>query len=249
MTCIGAGELHRALDHARRRYELPFHRDDAHLGVNWLLVAQALLGDLEEATAMGVEFLAGWHRSGRPPLGGFAIAAEGAALVAGLRGDDDARQRWSAVSTDMRRNKPVDDHLAYKQAFDALIALHRGEAGEAVAILSHAPEDLDQWHTGAWRQWYAALWAEAGALDGHDVGDRLARARAIAAGNPIAEAVVGRAEALASGDLGGLPAIAHDLAPRSRYQQARTLVLAGGSSAPEGRALMASLGATPMGPA
>jgi hypothetical protein len=65
-------------------------------------------------------------------------------------------------------------------------------------------------------------------------------------GNPIASAIVDRAEAMASGELDRLPAIAATLVPLSRYQQARTLVLAGGDARDEGQALVAAMGAVPM---
>jgi hypothetical protein len=108
---------------------------------------------------------------------------------------------------------------------------------------------LAAWHTGAWRQWYAALRAEAAVLSasGDHAAAPSAQTREIVAGNPLATAIVDRSAALAAGRLGDLPAIAASLAPLSRYQQARTLVLAGGSHADEGRALLGSLGAAPMG--
>ena len=79
-----------------------------------------------------------------------------------------------------------------------------------------------------------------------DRAERLDRARHIAAGNPIAAAIVDRAEALAAGDRGRLPAIAATLGPGCRYQQARTLVLAGGDTQAQGQALFAAMHAMPM---
>ena len=81
---------------------------------------------------------------------------------------------------------------------------------------------------------------------GDDLTKRLQRTREIVTGNPIASAIVDRAEAMASGELDRLPAIAATLAPLSRYQQARTLVLAGGDARHEGQALVAAMGAVPM---
>ena len=44
-----------------------------------------------------------------------------------------------------------------------------------------------------WRPWYAALWAEAAVLSGHeDAADRIRRARVATADNPIATAIVDR---------------------------------------------------------
>jgi hypothetical protein len=99
-----------------------------------------------------------------------------------------------------------------------------------------------------WRQWYAALWAEAAVLAGReDAADRVARARAIAAGNPVATGIVDRARALAQDDRAGLLAAAASLGAAScPYQQARALVLAGGPEGAGGERLLAAMGAQPM---
>ena len=250
LTCIATGDLAAALVYGEQRFDLPFHREETHLGVNWLLVGHALAGDLDRVVALGDTFMAGWDRAGRPPLGGFAVSADASAMVEGLRGDEDARRKWKAVAVAMRRNKPPDHRIAYVDVFDAIVSLHRGLPREAVATLADDPESFDEWHTAAWRQWYAALWAEAAVLDTEssdgDRAKRLDRARAIAAGNPIATAMVARAEALAAGALDRLPPLADTLAPLFRYQQARTLVLAGGAARTEGDRLLAAMHAAPM---
>jgi predicted ATPase/DNA-binding CsgD family transcriptional regulator len=250
LTSIGAGDLATARLYAQQRHDLPFHREEMHLAVDWLLVRAAVAGDLDEAVELGGRFRAGWERAGRPALGGFAVTPDAAALVEGLRGNDDARRQWMSAAVAMRRNKPASDPVAYKAVFDAILALHRGAAAQVVTALAADPETLDEWHTGVWRQWYAALWAEAAVLDDHvDEGDRaerLDRARDITAGNPIAAAIVDRAEALAAGDRGRLPAIAATLGPGCRYQQARTLVLAGGDAQGQGQGLLAAMHAMPM---
>jgi hypothetical protein len=99
--------------------------------------------------------------------------------------------------------------------FDAILALHRGSPAGAVAALAEDPETLTQWHTGAWRQWYAALRAEAAVLasaaggvsahGAHDLTKRLQRTRDIVTGNPIASAIVDRTAACASGWRAGIP--------------------------------------------
>ena len=77
--------------------------------------------------------------------------------------------------------------------------------------------------------------------------ERLERARFIVGHNPIASAIVDRAEAIDAGDTDGLLAAAAALdAAGCRYQRARTLVFAGGDARAEGEAIMAAIGATPM---
>jgi predicted ATPase/DNA-binding CsgD family transcriptional regulator len=250
LTSTGAGDLATAQSYAQQRYDLPFHREETHQAVGWLLVRAALAGELDEAVELGERFMAGWERAGRPALGGFAMTPDAAAMAEGLRGNDDARRQWTSVAVAMRRNKPAHDTVAYKLVFDAIVALHHGAAAEAETALANDPETLDQWHTGVWRQWYAALWAEVAVLDNDfDVSERaerLDRARDITTGNDIATAIVNRAGALATGDRDRLPAIAATFEPDCRYQQARTLVLAGGDAQAEGQGLLAAMHATPM---
>jgi hypothetical protein len=133
---------------------------------------------------------------------------------------------------------------------DGLVALHRGELGDALVRLAAAPASR-RWHwahDASWRQWYAALWAEAGVLaELADREERLKWASFIVGHNPIASALVDRAAAIDTGDTARLLAVADALgAAGCRYQHARTLVLAGGESRTEGEAIMTAIGATPM---
>ena len=110
------------------------------------------------------------------------------------------------------------------------------------------PESFKPWHDAAWRPWYTAVWAEAGVLAAlPDRRSRLDRARFLVRGNPVASAIVERAEAIDVGDTEALVAAAAALeAAGCRYQRARTLVFAGGEARAEGRELMAAIGAAPM---
>jgi hypothetical protein len=66
------------------------------------------------------------------------------------------------------------------------------------------------------------------------------------AGNPVASAIVERAEALLGGDQKRLLATADAFdAAGCPYQSARTLVLAGGDDAARGAAALATLGFAP----
>jgi hypothetical protein len=98
-----------------------------------------------------------------------------------------------------------------------------------------------------WRPWYAALWAEAAVVTGHeDAADRIDRARRATADNPIAAAIVDRAAALAGDRDGLIPAAAALQAAGCRYQWARTLVLIGGAERVRGESVIAAMGATTM---
>jgi hypothetical protein len=245
LTNIGAGHLATAQRYAQQRQALLFHREEGHLAVNWLLVVAALDGELDRASELGEQFQAGWERAGCPPLGGFAVASDAAAMVAGLQGDDDRRREWIAISASMHRNKPYP--TTYGVVLDAIVALHRADADHAVSLLADDPETLDQWQTGAWRHWYAALGAEAAVLSGApSATGRLEQAAAITAGNPVAAPIVDRAAALAAGAPERLVDIAARFPAESRYQRARTLVLAGGPARAEGQAQMAAMHAAPM---
>ena len=128
------------------------------------------------------------------------------------------------------------------------MALHRGEIGVALRHVAGDPESFKPWHDAAWRPWYTAVWAEAGVLAAlPDRHARLDRARFVVRENPVAAAIVERAAAIDVGDNEALFRRRRPWTPpAARYQQARTLVLAGGDARAEGRALMAALGAAPM---
>ncbi|MGP3964961.1 hypothetical protein ACTWPT_54315 [Nonomuraea sp. 3N208] len=96
--------------------------------------------------------------------------------------------------------------------------------------------------------WYVVLRAEAAVLaTGSVAGDRVAEARTVVAGNPVAGALVERAQALLDDDQERLLATVSAFdAAGCRYQSARTLVLAGGEHAARGAAALADLGFAPM---
>ena len=252
LTHIAAGDLDTGRRYALLR-QRPVFREEGLLRSDWLLVWAALSGDLDRAVELGDGFRLAWERTGRVPIGGFAMAPLAAGLAHGLRGDHEARRGWLAMFDDMNQ---VVGHLEGRRMgvaplFDAIVALHHGDHRHARAVLADDPGARVHWLTGAWRQWYAAVGAEAAVLaasDGTDDADaRIARARVATAGNPLAGAIVDRAEGLRIGDPDLLLAAATALdAAGARYQYARTLVLAGGDHADRGRELLAALGAAPM---
>lgn len=250
-THVGIGDFAAAGRIVKPLKHLPEFRE-GHLGSIRLVVADALAGNWEHVLDVGRRFKADWERQGRPEISALAKGVDSVALVYGLQGDDAARAEWSSIGHTVRsamynafgRGPRITDRV-----YGALLDLHRrpGEAADS-EWLDANPEDFIRWFEGMWRQWYAALWAEAAVFaDSPPAASRLEVARTIAAGNPVASAIVDRADAWRAGDRERLLKVATALGPTGcPYQEARTLVLAGGAEASEGEARLADLGATPM---
>jgi predicted ATPase/DNA-binding CsgD family transcriptional regulator len=247
---LTAGDFATARRYADIGARLPFHSVEGHLATSRRMRVDALIGNFDQVLADSRRFRAGWELAGRPVAPNLASGAYIAAAVHGLRGDDDARDEWTdiAVRQGLEEGRLVGCSTGYVPTFDAIVALHRGDARAAVARLVDDPRDFRRWYTGEWRPWYAALWAEAAVLSGHpEAAERVGVARTLTAANPTAAAMVERAAALLEGDRSRLVEVAATLAGTGcHYQQARTLVLAGDADAAEGRGLMAELGAAPM---
>jgi predicted ATPase/DNA-binding CsgD family transcriptional regulator len=247
---IAAGDLPAARRLAERLRDLPFYREEGHLATARLLLVTALAGDWQEALGLAERYREGWERAGRPYAPNLSRSAYAAATVHGLRGDDDARAAWLDIVGALTAPGRPPSELNFGEFWDALLMLHRGLSQQAARVLNTPPEPFQEWHTGLWRPWYAALWAEAAVLSGHeDAAGRIQRARVATAGNPIATAVVDRAAALDSpnGGRDGLIAAAAALeAAGCRYQWARTLVFVGGEQRARGESVLAAMGATPM---
>ena len=250
MTHLAAGDMAGARRMALARRELPFFRQSDHLAVPWLIATAAMAGDLDEALDMAGRFRQSWIEAGRPTTGGIGMAPAAAAMALGLRGDEATRAEWIAIVAEMRRVviALVGPRTGYGELFDGVVALHHGDLATAMARLAEPPESYVRWYDGAWRQWYAAVWAELAVVAGRpDRRDRLARATAIAAGNPVASAMVTRAVALDASDTDLLLAAAAALDEAGcPYQRARTLILAGGDARVTGEAILTSIGAAPM---
>ncbi|HEU0286504.1 MAG TPA: hypothetical protein VFR22_05620, partial [Nocardioidaceae bacterium] len=250
MVSVAVGDLEAARRYARQRSRLPFFREADHLAVEWLLTTAALAGDFDDAVTLAPRFRRGWIEAGRPTIGGIAFAPAAAAMVYGIRGDDQAQLEWEDMRAEMSRVvEPMRGReTIYRPAFAGIVALHRGEVEVALTHVAGEPESFKPWHDSAWRSWYTAVWAEAGVFGAlPDRRDRIDRARFVVRSNRIASAIVDRAAAFDVGDTQGLLAAADALATAGcRYQYARTLVLAGGDARAEGEAILAAIGATPM---
>ncbi len=248
---VAAGRLSTAHRLGEGLCDLPFYREEDHLGTSRLIVVGLLSGGWDEALRLSELFARGWERAGRPIAGNLSPAPYAAATVHGLRGDDARRRDWKDLSATLATPGRPPELIHFGDFFDSLVALHRGQAHEAVALLHEAPEVLNNHYNGMWRQWYSSTWAEAAVLaDLPDAAERLERAVPMTEGNPVAQAVVRRAAGLAAGGdegragLVGAAAALHVLG--ARYQWFRTLVMLGGADRERGEAELAALGASPM---
>ena len=245
-TSVCAGDLGTARRTAERIAGLGVLAEEPHLVVARLIVVDALAGRIRDALAVSELFQEGWERSGRPRATNLGMAVCAAAMACGLAGDEHGREYWGRV-LDQLEVEP--SRLAgYGATFDVIVLLHRDRPGPALERLAAEPESLRRWVNGMWVQWYSALRAEAAVLSGDSrAGELLTKAADRAAGNPIAQAIVARAEALSRGNADDVRAVAAAFDEAGcLYQAARTLVLAGGSEAASGAAALAALGA-PLG--
>ncbi|GAA1390922.1 hypothetical protein GCM10009639_20100 [Kitasatospora putterlickiae] len=244
---LGTGDLPGARRWARRLADHPLLTEVGHRATSALLVTGALAGDVEDVLTVSGRFLEGWQRAGRPTGSVLGPAAAGVAMIHGLRGDDEARHAWDTVSRQLG-GSPWETY-GYGAIFEALVLLHRGRPQEALERMTPGPDAVWRWVTWTWLHWYTALRSEAAVLArSPDARDHVTEARAAVAGNPIASALVERADALLTGDRERLLATAAAFdAADCRYQSARTMALAGGEHTVRGEAALADLGLAPMG--
>ncbi|MGW6376749.1 ATP-binding protein [Rhodococcus sp. NPDC055112] len=243
---LGVGDLPGARRWARQLADHPMLAEVGHRATSQLLVADALAGNVDEVLARSARFHEAWQRSGRPTGSVLGAAVAGVGMIHGLRDDHDARREWAAVMDQL--DIPAEHAYGYRAVYDSMLLLHNGDAGGALERMAHEPGEVWRWVTWVWLHWYVALRAEAAVLAGNpDAADRLAEARTIVAGNPVAGAIVERAGALLVEDRGRLLAAADAFdAAGCRYQAARTRVLAGGDHAAGAAAALADLGLAPM---
>ncbi|MFD0467600.1 hypothetical protein ACFQ0B_04245 [Nonomuraea thailandensis] len=245
---LGTGDLPAARRWARQLTEHPLLAEVGHRATNWLLVADALAGNVDQVLAGSVRFLDSWHRAGSPAQSYLGRAMAAVAMVHGLRDDHDAQRAWQEA---LNQLGPLPAHAyGYGAIFDAMLLLHRGQATQALERMAPEPGQVWKWVTWIWHHWYVALRTEAAVLAGSpDARDHVTQTRAIVAGNPVAGAIVERAAALLDGDGQALLATADAFeAAGCRYQSARTLVLVGGDHAERGATILADLGLAPMSP-
>jgi predicted ATPase/DNA-binding CsgD family transcriptional regulator len=244
-TSIGVGDLPAARRWGRQLRDLPLLAEIGHFATSRLLVADALAGHATDVIAASRRFLDAWTQAGRPSAPSFGPAAAAVAMVHGLRGDQAARAEWLAIIDQL--GVTPERRSGYSPTFDAITMLHRGQAPLALERLGTQTDEPNKWLTWIWLHWHVALRAEAAVLAGHsDANHHLAAARPVVAGNPIATAILDRAAALLDDDHERVLATAAAFETADcPYQQARTLILAGGDAASTGNAALVDLGLTP----
>jgi predicted ATPase/DNA-binding CsgD family transcriptional regulator len=226
---LAAGDLAGAAAMAAALAGLPFYRDEDHLAMSRRLLVDALAGHFDDVVRTGERFRAGWEHAGRPVASNLARSSYAVAMVHGMRGDEERRSAWVQLTIDLGVDAEglADSRRGWPAVFDGLLALHRDDPAEAMRVLAADIDDpelfryLGSWQ---WRPWYAALWTEAAVFARlRDAGTRVERGRRAARDNPIAAAIVDRAEAIATGDRDTLVRLAITFAQLGcPYQQART---------------------------
>jgi predicted ATPase/DNA-binding CsgD family transcriptional regulator len=247
---VAAGQTASSLRHAEQHRDLEFLREERDLADAGLLAPAALAGQWDRVVAIGDQFRRDWEQAGQPAAPGRALAPAAVAMVHGLRGDDSGRAQWLAILAAIRGvdQEQAQHGCGYGEAFGAIVLLHHGQPDAAMGLLTADEDGSSFWHLPLWHQWITALRAEAAVLAG-DAGSahHLAQAKASADRNPIAAALTQRAEALLRADRAALLAAAAAFAQASYpYQQARTLILAGGGQRAAGEDELARMGAAPM---
>ncbi|WP_259407508.1 ATP-binding protein [Streptomyces akebiae] len=244
-TALGVGELAQARRWGRQLADHPLLAEVAQHATSWLLVADAFAGNGRDVLTGSERFLDAWRRGGRQRSFSLGPAAASVAMIHGLRGDHGARASWLAIVKEA--GTASEHHHGYGAVFDAMVLLQDGEPDAALARVAPEPDQVWKWVSWIWHHWYVGLRAEASVLVGHpEARARVAAARHLTAGNPVATAQLDRAQALLDGDLPGQLAAATAFdAAGCPYQSARTLLLAGGDHTATGRAALAALGLAP----
>lgn len=240
-AALGVGDVPGARLWARRLAE---HPSLAEVGHRAPLMVDALAGNAGDVLAGSVRLLDAWRRAGSPARSHLGPAVAGVAMIHGLRDDQDAQREWQEI---LSRLGTLPSHTyGYGAVFEAMLLLHQGQAEQALRRLAPEPEQVWKWVTWIWYHWYVALRAEAAVLAGSpDARDRTAEAGTVVAGNPVAAAIVRRAEALLDGNTEALLATADAFdAAGCPYQSARTMLLAGGEHAGRGARALTGLGLT-----
>ena len=193
-TAIATGQLGEALAIARRQAEDEATFGLAHFAANNFVIALALKGEFDEAADQAEIMLAGWEQAGRPAAAWMGPPYYAAALVHGLRGDQERYQTWPGHARAVSGGRTASGFSLYS---DLRVALHTGdrELVQAAGASSAAGEPA------TFSPYTAAVVAEAAAItQAADRQQRLAEAEGFAAENDFVAAHTTRVAGLLSGD-------------------------------------------------
>jgi predicted ATPase/DNA-binding CsgD family transcriptional regulator len=242
-SALAAGELPVALSRARSsRHDRSGH-GMPHFGAAHLVVPLVLQGAFDEALGQAEIMLEGWESAGRPVAGWMAPSFFAAALVHGLRGEEDAHARWWAMATAVRMRSRVDSFAVFAEA---RLALHLGRIGGHRSSPVEPPGDHQgrQWARayGCYHPYAQATMAELAVVARvRDARAWLDSTRVLAAENDFATASLRRAAGRLRGDDAELEAsVSAWEAIGARFERACTLLLLP-SRADEGVAELAAL--------
>ncbi len=236
MACrvkLAIGKLAEARSYADAIASLPYFREQRHIGLGRRMLVDAFAGDFTTVTSYADLFERDWRRAGRPVAGNLAVGAYAAAMVHGMLGDADARERWAEITRALLPSPERFEPAAslWRVTLDALVALHHGEAQVASDLLGGSAESrvpAANPNDKVWLPWYTGAWAEASVLAARpDAGERLQQAAQSTYGNEIVSTIVERARALHERRLELLDGVARRFtAAGCTYQAQRTATLA-----------------------
>ncbi|MGH9123860.1 MAG: hypothetical protein ACRDZ8_03910, partial [Acidimicrobiales bacterium] len=236
-TALAAGQLRLALASSQRSKHDATAQGLPQISASHMVTPLVLLGEFDAAIEQAAIMREGWDRAGRQEAGWMAPAFYAAAMVYGLRGDDDAYPWWWDLA---RQVSGGLDGKGFSVFSRLRVALHRGSDPVPPPTVANPPEH------GILRA-FASLMRVEMAVVTHapDADAELAGAWPLGEENQYAAAHLLRAAGRLHGDEGELEqAVDRWEAVGARFERACTLALIPARRA-EGEAELAALGCPP----
>jgi len=246
LSAVGAGELGAALASARNSYHDDTNQGLPQFAATHLLPPLVLRGEFDEAVEQAMVMRQGWERAGRPPAGWMSPAFFAAALVHGLRADEDEYARWMELGTSIAL--VTASPPACKLYFEGRIALHQGGLLEQVRT-SPTAEERGSYYDPYYDSYLEAVRVEMAVVaQSGDAEEQLATAQRLARENDFVAAQLLRAAGRLRHDETALKdSVAGWESIGARFERACTLLLLP-DRADEGNAELAALGCIPPAP-
>ena len=166
---VAAGDLRAARALAEGLRDLPFYREEGHLATARLIVVGRAGGRLGRG---GRRWPSGSARDGSGP-DGRARATSAAARTrprpsTGCAGTTTPGRRGWTSWTPWRRRAARCRRSTSASSSTPCCCCTAACPSRRAQLLDTPPEQFRDWYNGMWRPWYAALWAEAAVLSGHE---------------------------------------------------------------------------------